>query len=105
MECQSTSVAAHEVYFKANHMSSASQIPSKVRVQPVDSKEDVRDAIARTGQRLSAVELTHTRLKDSWRTRFYNSLERNPVSRFLKDRAKSLTQWYGNKPQREVGYA
>ena len=39
----------------------------------VDSKEEVRDAIARTGQRLSAVELTQTKLRDSWRqTRFSN---------------------------------
>jgi len=43
----------------------------------VDSKEDMRDAIARTGQRLSAVELTHTRLRDTWRDRFHQSLERN----------------------------
>jgi len=71
----------------------------------VDSKEDVRNAIARTGQRLSAVELTKTRIRDSWRTRFYRSLERNRVSRFLKDRATAIAQWHGRNTQREVGYA
>ena len=35
----------------------------------VDSKDDVRDAIGRTGQRLSAVELTQTKLRPSWRHR------------------------------------
>ncbi len=39
----------------------------------VESKEDVREAIARTGQRLSAVELTGTKLRDSWGTRISQS--------------------------------
>ena len=52
----------------------------------VDSKEDVRNAIARTGQRLSAVELTHTRLRSSWHHGFYKSLSQNRVSRFLSQR-------------------
>jgi conjugative relaxase-like TrwC/TraI family protein len=60
----------------------------------VDSKEDVRDAIARTGQRLSAVELTHTKLRPSWRHRFNQSLERNRVSRFLKQRAAQITDYW-----------
>lgn len=60
----------------------------------VDSKEDVRDAIARTGQRLSAVELTHTRLRDTWRTRFHQSLERNRVGRFLRQRANAIADYW-----------
>ncbi|HEX3747693.1 MAG TPA: MobF family relaxase [Bryobacteraceae bacterium] len=56
----------------------------------VDSKEDVRDAIARTGQRLSAVELTKTKLRPSWRDRFQQTLERNRVGRFLKTRAEAI---------------
>lgn len=59
----------------------------------VDSKEDVRDAITKTGERLSAVELTHTKIRHSaWRQRFYQSLERNRVGRFLKQRAEAITQ-------------
>jgi len=58
----------------------------------VDSKEDVRGAIARTGQRLSAVELTHTKLRDSWKKRFAQSLERNRVARFLKVRANAIAE-------------
>jgi ATP-dependent exoDNAse (exonuclease V) alpha subunit len=60
----------------------------------VDSKEDVRDAISRTGQRLSAVELTHTKLRPSWRHRFNQSLERNRVSRFLKARAAAVADYW-----------
>ena len=68
----------------------------------VDSKEDVRNAIARTGERLSAVELTGTRLRPSWRSRFYESLERNRVGRFLRQRAAAIAdRWRG----REIGYA
>jgi conjugative relaxase-like TrwC/TraI family protein len=62
----------------------------------VDSKEDVRNAIARTGERLSAVELTKTKLRPSWRSRFYESLERNRVGRFLKARAAAIAdRWRG----------
>ena len=60
----------------------------------VDSKDDVRDAIARTGRRLSAVELTQTRLNNSWRHRFYQSLERNRVARFLKSRANAIADYW-----------
>jgi len=68
----------------------------------VDSKEDVRNAIARTGERLSAVELTKTKLRPSWRSRFYESLERNRVGRFLKTRAAAIAdRWRG----REMNYA
>ncbi len=69
----------------------------------VDSKAEVRNAIARTGERLSAVELTNTRLRESWRTRFYRSLERNRVSRFVKERAAAVTQYWRGKEG--VGYA
>lgn len=64
----------------------------------VDDKQEVRDAIARTGQRLSAVELTHTKLKDSWRKRFSQSFERNRVGRFLKQRAEVMAGlWRGRE--------
>jgi len=68
----------------------------------VDSKEDVRNAIARTGLRLSAVELTQTKVPPSWRSRFYESLERNRIGRFLKARAAAIAdRWRGP----EIGYA
>jgi conjugative relaxase-like TrwC/TraI family protein len=68
----------------------------------VASKDEVRDAIARTGQRLSAVELTHTRVQDSRRKRFHQSLERNfersRVGRFLKQRASAIADhWRGRE--------
>ena len=67
----------------------------------VDSKEDVRDAIARTGQRLSAVELTHTKLRPSWRQRFQQSWERNRVNQFLKTRAAAIGDyWRGREALR-----
>jgi len=68
----------------------------------VDSKEDVRHAIARTGERLSAVELTHTKLRPSWRHRFHQSLERNRVGRFLKTRAAQVADYWRG---RDVSYA
>jgi ATP-dependent exoDNAse (exonuclease V) alpha subunit len=64
----------------------------------VEDKQEVRDAISRTGQRLSAVELTHTKLKDSWRKRFSQSFERNRVGRFLKQRAEVMAGlWRGRE--------
>ena len=67
----------------------------------VDSKEDVRNAISRTGQRLSAVELTHTKLRPSWRQRFNQSLEQNRVGRFLKTRAQAISDyWRGQEGMR-----
>ena len=72
----------------------------------VDSKEDVRNAIARTGQRLSAVELTKTKLRLSWRDRFHQSLERNRVGRFLKQRAAAIGDyWKGRGKEQGVSYA
>jgi ATP-dependent exoDNAse (exonuclease V) alpha subunit len=65
----------------------------------VDSKEAMRNAISRTGQRLSAVELTHTRLKTTWRHRFYQSLERNRVGRFLAQRATAISDYWRNRGQ------
>ena len=60
----------------------------------VEDKKDVRDAIARTGQRLSAVELTHTKLRDSWKHRFHRAFERNRVTRFLKERTAAIAEHY-----------
>jgi conjugative relaxase-like TrwC/TraI family protein len=57
----------------------------------LEDKQEVRDAIARTGQRLSAVELTHTKVHQStWRERFAKAFERNRVTRFFKERAASI---------------
>jgi len=64
----------------------------------VESKKDVRDAISRGGERLSAVELTGTKLRDSWRQRFAKSFERNRVARFLKTRAAAIAgYWRGRE--------
>jgi len=72
----------------------------------VDSKEDVRDAIARTGQRLSAVELTRSTLRDSWRTRVAQTFERNRIGRFLKNRAEAIANyWKDRGRQKDVSYA
>jgi len=69
----------------------------------VDSKEDVREAIARTGKRLSAVELTHTKLRGTWRKRFVQSLERNRIGRFLKERARAIGEYW--RGREGVNYA
>lgn len=70
----------------------------------VDSKADVREAIARTGQRLSAVELTKTRLASNWRQRFFQTLERNRIGRFLAQRAAAVADhWKGR--QKGLSYA
>jgi ATP-dependent exoDNAse (exonuclease V) alpha subunit len=71
----------------------------------VDSKEDVRNAIARTGQRLSAVELTHTKLRSPWHQRFYKSLSQNRVSRFLSQRTTAIAQQWQGKAKENVSYA
>jgi conjugative relaxase-like TrwC/TraI family protein len=56
----------------------------------VEDKQEVRDRIAKTGERLSAVELTGTKVSGSWRTRLRQTLERNRVARFLKGRAAAI---------------
>jgi hypothetical protein len=57
----------------------------------VEDRKEVRDAIARTGQRVSAVELTHTKVRQStWRERFARAFERHRVTRFFKERAASI---------------
>jgi hypothetical protein len=64
----------------------------------VEDKQEVRDAIARTGQRLSAVELTHTKLRHSWRHRIRESIERSRVTRFLKERTRAAAdRWRGRE--------
>jgi conjugative relaxase-like TrwC/TraI family protein len=64
----------------------------------VEDKQEVRDAIAKGAERLSAVELTHTKLRPSWRDRFTLSLERNRVGRFLKQRAEVIADlWRGRE--------
>jgi hypothetical protein len=71
----------------------------------VEDKKEVRDAIARTGQRLSAVELTHTKLRThTWRERFAKSFERRRVTRFLKERAASIAEGWRNRRQEGRSY-
>lgn len=72
----------------------------------VESKDDVRDAIARAGQRLSAVELTGTKLRDSWGKRISQAFERNRVRQFLKNRADALAaRWKDRGRQKDMSYA
>jgi len=67
----------------------------------VDSKDDVRDAIARKGERMSAVELLSHKPQE--RASLYATLmERNRVWRFLKDRAAALAQSLSNRTQRNA---
>lgn len=56
----------------------------------VEDKSEVRDRIAKTGQRLSAVELTGTRVRDSWRVRIAKAIERVRVARFFQRRAQGV---------------
>jgi ATP-dependent exoDNAse (exonuclease V) alpha subunit len=63
----------------------------------VEDKTEVRDAIARTDERLSAVELTHTKLRSSWRHRVRESMERNRVTRFLKQCAAVIAESWRNR--------
>jgi conjugative relaxase-like TrwC/TraI family protein len=72
----------------------------------VDSKEDVRSAIAKGAERMSAVELTKTRIRESWRVRLKKTLERNRVARFLKARTDAVADYWRNKSraERNLGY-
>lgn len=56
----------------------------------VEDKGEVRDRIAKTGQRLSAVELTGTKVRDPWRVRIAKTLERIRVTRFFQRRAQAV---------------
>jgi conjugative relaxase-like TrwC/TraI family protein len=72
----------------------------------VEDKREVRGAIARAGERLSAVELTKTKLRPSWRARFHETFERNRVARFLKQRADAIADyWRGKGRQEGISYA
>ena len=69
----------------------------------VEDKQEVRDAIAKGGERLSAVELTKTKLRDSWRQKVAKSFERNRIARFLKTRAAAIADYWGGREG--LGYA
>ncbi len=69
----------------------------------VEDKDEVRDAIAKGGERLSAVELTGTKLRDSWRSKIAQSFERNRVARFLKTRAAAIADYW--RGREGLGYA
>jgi conjugative relaxase-like TrwC/TraI family protein len=71
----------------------------------VNDKEEIRDAIARSGQRLSAVEL----VRPKWdteipmrRTRVNEMLDRNRVTRYVRDRYEAVRDRFRG---REVGVA
>jgi conjugative relaxase-like TrwC/TraI family protein len=67
----------------------------------VDSKDDVRDAIARKGERMSAVELMSHNPRE--RASIYATLmERNRLWRFVKDRAAALRESIRNRTQRNT---
>jgi conjugative relaxase-like TrwC/TraI family protein len=72
----------------------------------VDSKQDVRNAIAKGTERVSAVELTKTRIRENWRVRLKKTLERNRVARFLKDRTDAVADYWRSQRerQRSMGY-
>jgi ATP-dependent exoDNAse (exonuclease V) alpha subunit len=72
----------------------------------VDSKEDVRNAIARGTERMSAVELTQTRIRENWRVRLKKTLERNRVAKFLKTRTDAVADYWRNQRgvERNMGY-
>jgi hypothetical protein len=69
----------------------------------VDSKEDVRNAIARSGERLSAVELTGTSLREGWRERFQRSFENSRVVGFVRQRATAIRDYW--REREGLGYA
>jgi ATP-dependent exoDNAse (exonuclease V) alpha subunit len=69
----------------------------------VDSKKDVRDAIARTNERLSAVELTGTKLRTGWKERISRTFDQHRVSRFIKQRAAAIRDYW--RGQEGLGYA
>jgi conjugative relaxase-like TrwC/TraI family protein len=72
----------------------------------VDSKDDVRRAIAHGAQRMSAVELTKTQIREGWRARLRKTLERNRVARFLKARTEAIGDYWRNQRSLErSGYA
>jgi conjugative relaxase-like TrwC/TraI family protein len=70
----------------------------------VEDKQDVRDAIGRTGERMSAVELTQTKLRPSWRERMKESFERNRITRFFKQRAASIADSLRGKKREGPSY-
>jgi hypothetical protein len=69
----------------------------------VDSKEDVRNAIAKSGERLSAVELTGTRVQEGWRERFQRSFENSRVVNFVRQRATAIRDYW--REREGLGYA
>jgi hypothetical protein len=68
----------------------------------VEDKQEVRGAIARTGQRLSAVELTHTKLGESWKHRFHRAFERSKLARYFSERAAVIAE---NWKRRDRGHS
>jgi hypothetical protein len=67
----------------------------------VDSKDDVREAIAKKGERMSAVELMSHKPKE--RKSIYETLmERNRLWRFVKDRAAAIAESIRNQTRRNT---
>lgn len=81
---------------------SASRAKEMAKVY-VEDKQEVRERIARGAERLSAVELTETRIRDNWRTKLMKALERNRIARFLKDRSDAFADYWRNR-ERGLSY-
>jgi hypothetical protein len=71
----------------------------------VEDKQEVREAIAKGAERLSAVELTRTKLRSSWPERFAKSFERSRVATFLKGRAQAISDYWRGTGREGVSYA
>ena len=72
----------------------------------VDSKEEVRSAIARTGERLSAVEFTGAKLrKNSGSQLLRTLLNHNRFSRFVKARAAEIADYWRERAKERGGIA
>ncbi len=70
----------------------------------VDSKEDVRNAIARTGERLSAVELTQTKIRPKPRPGVLKTLmDHQRFTRFVKARAAAIADYWREKSRERGG--
>jgi len=64
----------------------------------VASKEDVRGAIARTAERLSAVELTHTKVRRSSGSRVLKTLlDHHRFARFVRARTAAIADYWRDK--------
>jgi len=70
----------------------------------VDDRQAVREAIARTGQRLSAVEFTKTKVRSSSRPGVLRTLlDHQRFARFVKGRAAAIADYWREKTRERGG--